>query len=87
SRAGSGVKRPDSALNDVNILHHVSQDQTNAVAVSIPRDLIVPIPTCPKENGKGNYGAMSAQPINSTLSYGGLPCTVITVEAHTGLKI
>jgi LCP family protein required for cell wall assembly len=71
----------------VNILLHVSQDQTNAVAVSIPRDLIVPIPSCPKENGKGSYGAMSAQPINSTLSYGGLPCTVITVEALTGLKI
>jgi LCP family protein required for cell wall assembly len=87
SRAGSGEKGPDSALNDVNILLHVSQDQTNAVAVSIPRDLIVPIPSCPKENGKGSYGAMSAQPINSTLSYGGLPCTVITVEALTGLKI
>ena len=65
SRAGSGEKGPDSALNDVNILLHVSQDQTNAVAVSIPRDMIVPIPSCPKENGKGNYGAMSAQPLNS----------------------
>ena len=81
SREGSGEKGPDSALNDVNILLHVSQDQTNAVAVSIPRDMIVPIPSCPKENGKGNYGAMSAQPLNSSLSYGGLPCTVITVAS------
>ena len=87
SRAGSGEKGPDSELNDVNILLHVSEDQTNAVAVSIPRDMIVPIPACPKENGKGNYGAMSAQPLNSSLSYGGLPCTVMTIEALTGLKI
>jgi LCP family protein required for cell wall assembly len=30
---------------------------------------------------------MSAQPINVTLSYGGLACTVLTVEALTGLDI
>jgi LCP family protein required for cell wall assembly len=30
---------------------------------------------------------MSAQPINVTLFYGGLPCTVLTVENLTGLKI
>jgi LCP family protein required for cell wall assembly len=87
SRAGSGEKGPSSVLNDVNILLHVSEDQTNAVAVSIPRDLIVPIPACPTEDGKGSYSAMSAQPLNSTLGYGGLPCTVLTVESLTGLKI
>ena len=87
SRAGSGEKGPSSVLNDVNILLHVSEDQTNAVAVSIPRDMIVPIPACPTEDGKGSYSAMSAQPLNSTLSYGGLPCTVLTIESLTGLKI
>ena len=74
-------------LNDVTMLVHVSADQSNAVAVSIPRDMVVPIPACPREDGKGNYGAMSAQPINNTLAYGGLPCTVLTVEMLTGLKI
>lgn len=87
SRAGSGEKGPDSALNDVNILLHVSQDQTNAVAVSIPRDMVVPIPACPREDGKGNYHSMTGQPINVTLSYGGLPCTVLTVSTLTGLDI
>ena len=79
--------RGSANLNDVTILVHVSQDQTNAVAVSFPRDLVVRIPSCPREDGKGNNGAMSAQPINVTLFYGGLPCTVLTVEALTGLDI
>lgn len=87
SRAGSGEKGPTGELNDVTMLVHVAQDQTNAVVVSIPRDMVVPIPACPKLDGKGNYGAMAAQPINNTLAYGGLACTVVTVKALTGLDI
>jgi LCP family protein required for cell wall assembly len=89
TRKGQGAYagKDDGVLNDVTMLLHVSEDQTNAVAVSIPRDMVVPIPACPREDGKGNYGAMSAQPINNTLAYGGLPCTVLTVKALTGLDI
>jgi LCP family protein required for cell wall assembly len=79
--------RGSADLNDVTMLLHVSEDQTNAVAVSIPRDLVVPIPSCPQADGTGTNSAMSARPINETLYYGGLPCTVLTVEALTGLDI
>jgi LCP family protein required for cell wall assembly len=82
-----GCKDRDAELNDVTMLLHVSQDQTNAVAVSIPRDLVVPIPSCPQPDGTGSTSAMSARPINETLYYGGLPCTVLTVEKLTGLDI
>lgn len=82
----AGCKDRDAELNDVTILLHVSEDQSNAVAVSFPRDLVVPIPSCPTESG-GNSGAMSAQPINVTLFYGGLPCTVLTVSKFTGVDI
>ncbi|BDZ47987.1 hypothetical protein GCM10025867_02280 [Frondihabitans sucicola] len=58
----------------------MSADHTNATAVSIPRDLVVPIPSCPREDGKGSYSAMSAQPINNAFSYGGLNCVVQTVK-------
>ncbi|MCU1509048.1 MAG: LytR family transcriptional regulator [Glaciihabitans sp.] len=68
-------------LNDVTLLLHVSQDHTNAIAVSFPRDMVVPMPACSKG------GPAAALPINNTLSYGGLPCTVLTVQALTGLKI
>ncbi|MES2170908.1 MAG: LCP family protein [Actinomycetota bacterium] len=89
TRAGQGAQFgvDGGVLNDVTMLVHVSQDQTNAVAVSIPRDMVVPIPACPREDGKGNYSSMSAMPINNTLAYGGLACTVLTVKALTGLDI
>jgi LCP family protein required for cell wall assembly len=73
--------------NDVNIILHVSGDHKSAVAVSIPRDTVVPIPSCQSEDGSGSNAAMSAQPINVALYYGGLPCAVLTVQALTGLKI
>ncbi|MEY5017917.1 MAG: hypothetical protein RL431_966 [Actinomycetota bacterium] len=76
-----------SELNDVNLLVHVAEDHQSAVVVSIPRDMVVPIPSCPMEDGSGNYAAMSAQPINVALSYGGLACAVLTVENLTGLDI
>lgn len=73
-------------LNDVTMLIHIAEDKSSATIVSFPRDLIIPIPSCPSEGG-GRHAAMSAQPINVTLSYGGLPCTVLTVEALTGIDI
>ncbi len=76
----------DAELNDVTMLMHISEDHTNAVVVSIPRDLIVPIPSCTNEEGVKNP-AVSADAINMTLTYGGLPCTVATVEQLTGLDI
>ncbi|WP_207455787.1 LCP family protein [Herbiconiux sp. SYSU D00978] len=86
-QSGSYGKSEGSNLNDVNILVHVSGDHTRATAVSIPRDLLVSIPACPKEDGSGNYPAMTSQQINSSLQYGGMPCTVLTVQALTGLEI
>ncbi|MFE4948915.1 LCP family protein [Leifsonia sp. NPDC056665] len=73
-------------LNDVTMLLHVSADHKNATVVSFPRDMYVPIPSCPDGKG-GSYDAMSSQKINNTLSYGGLACTVLTVEKLTGLDI
>jgi LCP family protein required for cell wall assembly len=88
SREGQGDAYGDetSNLNDVTMLLHIAQDHSSATVVSFPRDLIVSIPECP--DGKGGMSdAMSAQPINVTLLYGGLPCTVLTVEKLTGLSI
>ncbi|AAT88282.1 hypothetical protein ATY41_11115 [Leifsonia xyli subsp. xyli] len=73
-------------LNDVTMLLHVSADHKNATVVSFPRDMFVAIPSCPDPRG-GSFDAMSRQKINNTLSYGGLACTVLTVEKLTGLQI
>ena len=71
----------DSVLNDVNMLLHVAEDQKSATLVSIPRDMVVPMPEC--ENG----GPATGLPINETLYYGGLNCVVSTVQNLTGLDI
>lgn len=83
---GYGFGSTGSTLNDVNILVHISEDHQRATAVSIPRDMVVPIPQCTKKDGS-KTGAMSAQPINVALWYGGLGCVVRTVESLTGMEI
>ncbi len=73
-------------LNDVTMLLHISADHSNASVISFPRDMFVPIPNCPDPAG-GTFSSMSRQKINTTLTYGGLACTVLTVEKLTGLEI
>ncbi|MET0844049.1 MAG: LCP family protein, partial [Mycetocola sp.] len=80
------ASKETAVLNDVTMLLHISEDHSSATVVSFPRDMFVPIPACPKEDG-GTYDSMTAQKINTTLSYGGLACTVLTVEKLTGLSI
>ncbi|MEP6480397.1 MAG: LCP family protein [Rhodoglobus sp.] len=90
TRAGQGgvggtTDDDQSVLNDVNIVLHVSQDQTNAVAISIPRDMVVGIPEC--VGSDGYVKGYSTESINVALYYGGLSCAVQTVQDFTGLPI
>ncbi len=82
-----GGEAAGATLNDVNIIVHVSEDHSRAVAVSVPRDMVIPFPSCPREDGSGMNAAMAAQPINVALYYGGLACAVLTAENLTGLTI
>ncbi|MFC0680141.1 LCP family protein [Lysobacter korlensis] len=86
-QGGLGGTHEDGVLNDVNILLHVSEDHSNAVAVSIPRDLIVATPECPNQVTGEIMPAQWAAPINSVLDEGGLYCVVKTVSELTGLDI
>jgi LCP family protein required for cell wall assembly len=76
----------ESELADVIMLLHISADRTNASVVSFPRDLLVPIPSCPNPEG-GSFSAMSRMMINSSIGYGGVACTHLTVQNLTGLEI
>lgn len=67
-------------LNDVTMLLHISPVAHTAIAVSMPRDLYVPIAGCKD----GNPGTRK---INEALTYGGLACAVSTVESLTGVNI
>jgi len=83
---GEGFGEVDSELADVIMLLHISKDRKDAVVVSFPRDLLVSIPECPNPEG-GNFSAMARQQINSSIGYGGVACTHLTVEEFTGLDI
>ncbi|MFT4051882.1 MAG: LCP family protein [Microbacterium sp.] len=72
--------------NDVTLLLHISDDPRRVTVISFPRDMIVPIPSCTGEDGTV-YSAMSAQMINVSYMYGGLSCSVATVESLTGIDI
>lgn len=98
SREGQGdgfgdPKLLTGQLNDVTILVHISEDHSNATAISIPRDTFVQVPECPHpadEDGnvpEGTQPAAGMQKINTTLKHGGLGCTAATVEKLTGLPI
>jgi LCP family protein required for cell wall assembly len=83
---------PGSELNDVNILLHISQDHSNAIAVSFPRDTFVAMPACEDGHG-GTKGPFRKAKINTALGAGGgsqnggLACAVKTIENLTGLTI
>jgi LCP family protein required for cell wall assembly len=76
-----------SVLADVIILLHISADRKNAVALSFPRDLMVPWPACPSTSGGPGYLPQSLGQINATISNGGPGCTLLTVEKLTGVTI
>ncbi len=80
--------------SDTTLLVHVSADRSRADIVSIPRDLLVDIPGCPKPDGSESYAQSNAM-FNSAFATGGMSgdvayaaaCTIRTVEAMTGVYV
>ncbi|OEV31698.1 LytR family transcriptional regulator [Streptomyces nanshensis] len=77
---------------DTTFLFHVSEDRTNATALSIPRDMITDIPACPTKQEDGSEKIIPGQTgvrFNTSLGQSGRDpgCTWRTVEKMTGLKI
>jgi LCP family protein required for cell wall assembly len=72
------------ARSDTTILLHVSADRKSAIAVSIPRDTLITLPSC-KSNGKtvGGYEAK----FNAAFDIAGPGCTIKAVEEMSGLNI
>ncbi|WP_371933664.1 LCP family protein [Streptomyces castrisilvae] len=89
SRAGDNRKygRDDggSQRSDTTILLHLAADRKSATAMSIPRDLMVDIPTCHKAD-KSASKPQFAQ-FNWAFEMGGTACTIRTVEKMTGIRI
>lgn len=76
----------ESELADVIMYLHVSDDHTNAVVTSFPRDLMIDVPEC-TDLETGEMFRSGYFQINSTLSRGGAGCTLNTVEQAVGVDI
>ncbi|MCL1869790.1 MAG: LCP family protein [Promicromonosporaceae bacterium] len=81
--------------SDSTLLVHVSGDRSFVEVVSIARDLLVDIPACPLPDGGETRPRRNAM-FNTAFAIGGGPtrdltgaaaCTILTVEAATGLRI
>ncbi|MFF4857947.1 LCP family protein [Streptomyces rubiginosohelvolus] len=89
SRAGDNRKygRDDggSQRSDTTILLHLAADRKSATAVSIPRDLMVEIPSCRTGDDKKTRERFTQ--FNTAFELGGTACTIRTVERMTGIRI
>jgi LCP family protein required for cell wall assembly len=80
--------------SDTTIVVHISGDRQRVELVSIPRDSLVDIPECLREDGSSSRAQHNAM-FNSAFTVGGqsgetsdgAACTQKTVEANTGVRI
>ncbi|MYR96444.1 LytR family transcriptional regulator [Streptomyces sp. SID4937] len=89
SRAGDNSKygRDDggSQRSDTTILLHLAADRKSATAVSLPRDLMVEVPSC--RTGDDKESREQFTQFNSAFELGGTACTIRTVERLTGIRV
>ncbi|WP_282792049.1 LCP family protein [Streptomyces sp. CC224B] len=71
--------------SDTTILLHLAADRQSATAVSLPRDLMVQIPSCRRPDGSRTR-AQFAQ-FNWAFEFGGTACTIRTVEKLTNIRV
>ncbi|MFE9685554.1 LCP family protein [Streptomyces sp. NPDC006285] len=76
----SGTERSDTA-----ILLHLAANRRSATAVSLPRDLMVDIPSCRGPDGTRTRPVFSL--FNYAFQSGGPACTIRTVERLTGVRV
>lgn len=74
-----------SQRSDTTILLHLAADRKSATAVSIPRDLMVDIPSCHPAGGKATKKQFAQ--FNWAFELGGTACTIRTVENMTGIRV
>ncbi|MER5901499.1 LCP family protein [Streptomyces mirabilis] len=89
SRSGDGNKKygRDSGTerSDTTILLHLSANRRSATAVSLPRDLMVDVPSCRRPDGTRTQPMFAM--FNSAFEVGGSACTIRTVEKLTNIRV
>lgn len=82
---GRGLRGKPPA-SDTMVLLHLSPGGGQAIAVSFPRDLMVPIPACTRRDGTKAPGSGVAM-LNEAIAHAGPTCTDHTIEQLTKVRI
>jgi len=85
---GSAAETP-GGRSDTLMLLHISPGHHEVTVISIPRETMVPILSCPASDGTAGQQADPGQVelINAALDFGGPACTWKTFENVTGIHI
>jgi LCP family protein required for cell wall assembly len=85
---GSAAETP-GGRSDTLMLLHISPGHHEVTVISIPRETMVPILSCPASDGTSGQQAAPGQVelINAALDFGGPVCTWKTFEAVTGIHL
>jgi LCP family protein required for cell wall assembly len=86
-RFGRGIQ---GSRSDTSMILHISPTHTGAIVISLPRDTMVPVYGCDRDNN--GHPGQQEQPgvleqLNSTFSYGGAACLWKTLEQVTRIHI
>jgi len=75
--------------SDTVLVLHLSPGLRRAVVLSIPRDSVVPVLSCPPTPGAPGQSAAPGQveQINATFAFGGPGCLWKTIEHTTGIRL
>jgi LCP family protein required for cell wall assembly len=92
SRAGQNFRfgaHISGQRSDTIMVLHLSPGMKRAVVLSIPRDSVVPILSCPRVPGSPGQTAQPGQveQINATFAFGGPGCLWKTIEQTTRLRL
>lgn len=89
TRSGDGNSRygrdSGSERSDTAILLHLAADRHGATAVSIPRDLMVDVPSCGRRDGSRTRPVFTM--FNYAFAAGGSACTIRTVEKLSNIRV
>ncbi|MFE7975057.1 LCP family protein [Streptomyces shenzhenensis] len=84
---GNGAYGRDTGTerSDTMILLHLGADRRSATAMSLPRDLMVDVPSCLRPDGGRSLPTFAM--LNHAFETGGSACAVRTVEKLTDIRI
>ncbi|MFJ4873522.1 LCP family protein [Streptomyces sp. NPDC088757] len=89
TRSGEGNERygrdKGTQRSDTVILLHLAAGKGSATAVSLPRDLMVTVPSCREPDGSRTREQFAQ--FNLAFEVGGTACTIRTVEKLTGTRV